>query len=391
MTANPAPPTIAEVERIINIPDAVLRNLQITLCYHDLSAVLASQTGALANWCTFATWASKQAGQTIRKEDLKRTLERYLFESAAAQQANAEVAAAASIQAGSQAMPAQAAPLSAVAFTSAIDRASDAVARGNRKVFAEIGLAFANFYHSCFLESRLDPQKVSPFCQELRPGEPPDGQGYLRQAFTHYGQALLETDAKGRAEWLLLANIEIGFHEQTRLQPEIAESLDAGLTSFLELARSLFRSLFPLNGWLHLAHLYLRRLIGRPTALDLAMQNLVTEVRLQLRRAITDTMMTLALPSGVVLRLGKDLSLDFPESLRQITNPELLKFLQKHNLSIDSLRGSGALDWADLPERLHFILDLFRCYEERADLFDPPFSQEQVRALNEGRVPEGRL
>jgi len=391
MTSKPAPPTVAEVERIIHIPDPVLRNLQITQCYHDLSAVLASQTGILANWCTFATWASKQAGQTIRKEDLKRTLERYLLESAAAQQANADVAAAASIQAGSQTMPAQAAPLSAVNFTSAIDRASDAVARGNQKVFAEIGLAFARFYNSCFHDSRLDPQKVTPFCQELRPGEPPDGQGYLQAAFSHYAKALVETDTKARAEWMLLANIEIGFHEQTRLQPEIAESLDAGLTSFLELARGLFRSIFPLNGWLHLAHLYLRRLIGRPTALDLAMQNLVSEVRLQLRRAITDTMMTLALPSGVVLRLGRDLSLDFPESLRQLANPELLQFLQKHNLSSDDLRGSGAQDWADLPERLHFILDLFRCYAERADLFDPPFSQEQLRAMLDGQMPEGRL
>jgi len=77
--------------------------------------------------------------------------------------------------------------------------------------------------------------------------------------------------------------------------------------------------------------------------------------------------------------------------LRQITNPELLQFLQKHDLSSDSLRGSGALDWADLPERLHFILDLFRCYAERADLFDPPFSQEQLRAMLDGQMPEGRL
>jgi len=391
MTSKPAPPTVAEVERIIHIPDPVLRNLQITQCYHDLSAVLASQTGMLANWCTFATWASKQAGQTIRKEDLKRTLERYLLESAAAQQANAEVAAAASIQASSQAMPAQAAPLSAVNFTSAIDRASDAVARGNQKVFAEIGLAFARFYNSCFHESRLDPQKVTPFCQELRPGDPPDGQGYLRQAFMHYGQALQETDAKARAEWLLLANIEIGFHEQTRLQPEIAESLDAGMRSFLDFARPLFRTIFPLNGWFHLAHLYFRRLMGRPTALDLALQNLLAELRLQLRRAITESMMTLSLPSGVVLRLGRDLTDEFPESLRQLANPELIRFLQKHDLTPNDLRGSGALDWADLPDRLHFILDLFRCYADRADLFDPPFTQEQLRAMQDGQMPEGRL
>ncbi len=391
MSVMPASPTVADVERIEAIQDAVLRNLQITQCYHELSAMLAGSTERLANWCTFATWASRQAGQTIRKEDLKRTLERFLEQSASIQQASAEVAAAAYLQAGSPAAQSQALALSSGNFTPAIDRASDAVARGNKKVFEEIGFEFARFYSTCFLDGQPDLQKTIRFCEDLRAGDPPDGQGYLRQAFMHYAQALLAADAKARAEWMLLANIEIGFHEQTRLQPEIAESLDAGLTSFLDLARSLFRTLFPLNGWFHLAHLYFRRLIGRPTALDLAMQNLVAELRLQLRRAITESMMTLALPSGVVLRLGRDLAAEFPDSLKQLTDPELIRFLQKHDLTPDSLHGSGALDWADLPDRLHFILDLFRCYAEDPDLFTPPFTLEQVRALREGHLPEGRL
>jgi hypothetical protein len=276
-------------------------------------------------------------------------------------------------------------------LASAVERASDAVARGNKKVFEEIGFEFARFYDACFPGGQPDPQSIARFCEELRPGDPPDGQGYLKQAFTHYGQALLEPDAKARAEWMLLANIEIGFHEQTRLQPEIAESLDAGLASFLDFARPLFFTLFPRNGWLHLAHLYFRRLIGRPTPLDLALRDWIAEVRLQLRRAITESMMTLALPSGVVLRLGRDLTDEFPAPLRQLANPELIRFLQRHDLTGDSTRGSGADDWANLPDRLHFILDLFRCYADRADLFDPPFSQEQVRAMSEGRVPEGRL
>jgi hypothetical protein len=61
----------------------------------------------------------------------------------------------------------------------------------------------------------------------LRPGEPPDGQRYLRQAFRRYYQAHFEADVRTKAELLLLANLEIGFHAQTRLQPEIAESLNA--------------------------------------------------------------------------------------------------------------------------------------------------------------------
>lgn len=68
-------PSVADVERIRAVGDPVLRNLQITQCYHELSAAMAGRTGPGANWCTFATWASKQAGQTIRREDLARTLE----------------------------------------------------------------------------------------------------------------------------------------------------------------------------------------------------------------------------------------------------------------------------------------------------------------------------
>ena len=68
-------PTVAEVERIAAVSDPVIRNLQITQCYHELAVALTTRTGICANWCTFATWASKQAGQTIRQEDLVRVFD----------------------------------------------------------------------------------------------------------------------------------------------------------------------------------------------------------------------------------------------------------------------------------------------------------------------------
>jgi hypothetical protein len=388
MLTNPPIPTLEEVQRIIKIENPVIRNLQITQCYHELSAVLAWRSGLAANWCTFATWASKQAGQTIRKEDLKRLLEHRLNRSPTAVRASESVAEAVSITGANRIKSPPDLMLRADNFTTAIDRASEAVSRGNKKVFEEIGVEFARFYHTCILDLEPDNQKIIRFCQELHPGEPPDGQSYLCQAFTHYYQALFEENAKTRAELILLANIEIGFHEQTRLQPEIAESLDAGLVSFLEFVRPLFRSIFPLHGWLHLVHLYIRRLLGRPTALDLAVQSLIAEVGSQLRQAITEIMMTISLPSGILLRLGKDLTIGFPETLKQITNQELGFLLEKHDLTPDSLIDSGALDWADLPDRLHFIIDLFRCYQEEHNLFEPPFTPEQVAALKDGRLPD---
>jgi hypothetical protein len=102
-------------------------------------------------------------------------------------------------------------------------------------------------------------------------------------------------------------------------------------------------------------------------------------------------MMTISLPSGVRLKLGEDLTPGFPESLKQITNLELRCFLEEHDLTPDSLSGTGAVDWADLPERLHYILDLFRCYQEYPILFDPPFTPEQVAVLKDGKRPRGKL
>jgi hypothetical protein len=74
-------PTVADVDRIVALGDPIVRNLQITQCYHELASTLATMTGSTANWCTFATWASKQAGQTIRREDLARTFENTIAKS----------------------------------------------------------------------------------------------------------------------------------------------------------------------------------------------------------------------------------------------------------------------------------------------------------------------
>src|SRR3712207_330660 len=73
-------PTIEVINKISTLANPINRNLQITVCYSELSAAFAIRTGIVANWCTFATWASKQAGVTIRGEDLQRKLEEVLNE-----------------------------------------------------------------------------------------------------------------------------------------------------------------------------------------------------------------------------------------------------------------------------------------------------------------------
>ena len=96
-------------------------------------------------------------------------------------------------------------------------------------------------------------------------------------------------------------------------------------------------------------------------------------------------------PNGVRLRLGDDLSAGLPASLKQITNPDLKALLNRVDPMPDSLHESGAVDWADLPDRLHFIVDMFRCYQESHDLLELPFTPDQVVALKSGRLPDGQL
>ncbi|RYZ27009.1 MAG: hypothetical protein EOO10_13950, partial [Chitinophagaceae bacterium] len=131
-------PKVDDIERIAAIPDAVLRNLLITQCYCELSTAFSSRTGIAANWCTFATWASKQAGQTIRKEDLQRTLAA-LLENDPVLSESLNILAVVAKQFGANANAEifqRSLLFNLLSKTS--DDAADAVARGNKKVFEEI-------------------------------------------------------------------------------------------------------------------------------------------------------------------------------------------------------------------------------------------------------------
>jgi hypothetical protein len=390
------PPTVSEVERIAALTDPVIRNLQITQCYYELSRAFTerlsagARTGLCANWCTFATWASKQAGQSIRKEDLINALEYYLKAQKTTTQAlTATVTATQNLSARRDTPTLTQTLWDALDPLAALDRAAAAVARGNQKVFAEIGYEFARFAE---LQTDLAPDldHLAAFLAPLRAGDPPDGQRYLQQAFTHYYAAFF-TDAKPRAELLLLANLEIGFHEQTRLQPEIAEALDAAWVSSGEMLRKILGTLFPGWGWVIYAGMWLTRLFNRPTKLDLALTHLLTTLQKQLRALLTEFMMVLWLPPGIWLRLGSDLAAEFPESLRELTHAELCAMMGQIDPTPDSPLASGTVDWADLSDRIHFIADMFRCYEESPALLDAPFTPEQVALLKQGHLPPGPL
>ena len=377
---SPEPPAAGEVRRIVAIDDPVIRNLQITHCYGRLSAAMAQRTGPCANWCTYATWASRQAGRTIRGEDLIETLRTRLGVGPQLLHPWASIGRML-LRRGLFSPHTMLGRLTAQLHTpfDVFEATSDAVARGNRKVFEEIGFEFARFLHEVPPQAGPGSPELEAFLAGLRPGEPPDGQRYLAQAFTRYARVATVTDERARAELLLLANLEIGMHEQTRLQPEIRESLDAPYTVKQDLDRRLSLALMP--RW--------RRRVPRIVATPVGAAGSRAQRALadMLREIVTRALMVMSLP-GRVLALGANMDEPFPEVLRELRDADLLALFARLQ---GRLPGTGARDWSDFDQRMRYIAHLFRAFHLHEELLGPPFTVEQERLFAAGTVPDGDL
>ncbi len=333
-----------------------------------------------ANWCSFATWASRQAGSTIRGEDLgdrfselahvgwtlkhpidslwRALLRRGLF--------NPATRLGRMVRAIHDPFD-------------ALERASDAVAAGNLKVFEEIGYEIARYLESCGGDPSVDSPDFVRFSNELAPGSPPGGQDWLRRAFSHYQSQRTESRPERRAQLMLLANLEIGFHEQIRLQRDIQLAMEAGPDTVDDLKARLAN--------VFLGSRSARLLLGPATAAAEFFRRFARDLT---RQAISEELMVLRMPDGV-LSLGKNLDVPAPAALAILDESDLLILVKSLEPNGNGCRDCGAEDWADLRQRMHFIFHLFRGLHEKSNLFETPFSAEQVEAFREGQIPSGRL
>lgn len=384
-------PTVDDVHAIAAIENPVLRNLQITQCYAQLSAAMRARIGSTADWCTFATWASRQAGSTIRGEDfldaLARVLGRRSWILAPFASLSRWLLRKGLFQPNTRlgrAVKEIHTPFDA------FERASREVAIGNLKVFAEIGLEFARFLATVPVDAAEDSPEFLAFASGLRPGPPPDGQSYLRDAFAHYQHQRRESDAGVRAAWILLANLKIGLHEQTRLQPQITAAVGAPILTVEDLGARVLHVLIPSSShWAHIAQDPLGAVIGW----------LAGRVRREAFRVtqevVTDSLMMLSLPANATsaytsLALGRDLDMPVPSSLRG-PHGFLDDFVKEYDPCAPDGTRCGAKDWCDLRQRMHYIVHLFRAHADTPALFAAPFTQEQVANFQAGIVPTGDL
>jgi hypothetical protein len=361
--------------------DPVRRNLLITQCYHDLSAALAQRLGAEnANWCTFATWASRTAGRFIRDEEVPAAFRELLVGSP---RVNAAVGRAnralgwidADVRVGED-------RLFAVARRVVHD-VGELITEGNLKVFSELGPVFLRTLDA--LDEDDEGAAVERVAASLRDGESNrGGQTLLRLALGGYAAASQTEDPRSRAALMLLANARIGLHEQIRLQPYIAGSIDAPVRLALfdpvdEAAACLPRGTRALS----------------KGVLRVVLLGAANEAKRHWQELCTRELMTLALP-GETLRLGSRLPAPrgeplYPLLLDPVHDPQTLEFLRSHQAVRPAPVATGAVNWTKLADRMRYIIDLFHSRQLWMPLQSHPFTAEQQRQLAAGLPVTGRL
>jgi len=335
-------------------------------------------------------WASKQAGQTIRKEDLAKNFQNVFHNSPEITFALNTIAQFSEVI---KKLPEVKAIdqffLKIINPDAAFEHSAEAVAEGNKKVFSEIGGEFARFLSMFKSEDDFTEKNINQFCSAFKPGGPPDGQQMLKDAFLSYYEARLQNDSKAKMELILYADLLIGYHEQTRLQPQIVDALNSPLSILENMRSKILQAIIP-GYWLRIRY-QTARLLNRKLPLDKGIDKLIELVKHEMREVITEFMMTLYVPDNEILKLGQDLMTGFPEELKTITNSKFKELLKKIDPTPDSLKESGAEDWGILSDRIHFIADFFRTYFKHPQLYKSPFTDEQMKVLKEGRKPGGEL
>jgi hypothetical protein len=377
---------ISKTSTIIGLNDKpILRNLLITQCYCDLSTGLATALGSEnANWCTFATWASKTAGRFIRNEEVPALLRKQLAESTAFQQSSARLV-------GSVKDVHDQTKLDSFSILDLAEGVmkdvSGQIRDGNLKVFSELGPLFARFL-ACFEGNEIDLNAAEKLRASLRVGpSAEDGQSLFNEALGYYIEAAKSSSPVEKAQNMLVANALTGLHEQIRLQSYIAGSLNAPVADVL--GRLWGKHVTPD------AH---PSLLGRIAAAWDRFGNLVVdEAEKVWDDAATKELMTLAVP-GQTLHLGSRLPPARPgqplysQALLRITTEEGLKLGETYDVLDPKAEGLvGASDWTRLSQRMKYIIALFRSRQQVSELLGQPFTDVQRRSLMEYQMPQGAL
>lgn len=369
------PLTEQAVDQISAIPDTSIRNLWITESYADLAAALLDMMGTDQTWCTFAIWASNTAGISIRESELPHALENLLVGVEHHAEAIATHASDHGRVLGWLIQPFRRSHLDRL-VRDALDQVSEHIAHGNTLVYRELAPIFVRFIEHIDVDGPPVADDVDVVLDQL--GVPSAQQDErVRTAFRHYALAAGTNDSGRRAQHVLAANVAAVLHEQERLQSDVASALDAGLVDVGRELDGLCHRLLPRP---------IRRLVVRAVR-----RRVAVHVEQLWEHIATKLLMTMDVP-GQTLHLGDDVpAVDgaplFPEALRQLDLPDLVELMAEWDPTGGTGKGSGAGDWADIHERMGYIVNLFRSRQRLTDLTSPPFTPQQMAAMRRGELP----
>jgi hypothetical protein len=358
--------------------DPVIRNLHITQRYHEFAVQLRDAgIGEDATWCAFAVWASKTAGATIRGEVLPERAKQLIKDNDTTPDAIHRFNHGLGTWAKDH--------LSQDHLGKAVDGitadVSHTIAAGNVLVFAELAPLFTALLNA---HSSSSPPNREAFGKAFAPAlativsSGADAAG-VRAAFAAYTDALF--GPSDRAAVVLQANTLAVAHEQQRLQPAIQGALNAAITDTLQKV---------LDGDVvhHVPTGEARHLLGGLTS-DLC----------NLLEAAWDTALTEAIMRLITATESLDLRRDvpappegmFPPALADLSGTGAEDALARWDKTNGTGAPSGARDWAEIDQRMNYIVNLFRSRQREPSLFNPPFSEAQLAALDQGQLPPGPL
>jgi hypothetical protein len=376
---------LADLKRIAAMEDGALRNLFITQRYQDISDTTKTVLGSEnLNWCTYACWASKTAGESIRGEELPDVVEAILKHEGIIEKSVSRIRGWLGFSKAGEDLP---------IFDdvrSVLKGVSTEIAFGNLKVYAEIAPLFSRFAvelgQSTDAPSGLNEEAWENFASILRPGKPDeyDGQDYLKAGFREYYEARFVADASQRAQKIFYANVLVGLHEQTRLQSAIKNAMAVPAIEGFD--QILFKEATNHSPGV------------RPDVVAAKVRKIPDRVKLFVidiwEHIATRVAMELVLPQGGSVDLSRDVPpvgrKMYPGTLVSLDYPPLLALAGKYVENLASTEGSGAKDWSELKQRMNFIFHLFRANAQNIQLYAQPFLETQRADFNEGRMPSNR-
>lgn len=109
-------------------------------------------------------------------------------------------------------------------------------------------------------------------------------------------------------------------------------------------------------------------------------------------KLLTDFALHLDFPGNETLHLRSDVPSPrgqplYPAELRDLSNPDALAILEEFGADTPNALGTGATDWTNLGQRMHYILVLFRSRQLESILLSEAFSPAQQSDLAAGRIP----